>query len=54
MIEGISMGDNSISAVVAIRISVMRFINLYMLNSWQWTVGSGQKQPALICKLPTA
>ena len=32
MMEGISMGDRSISAIVAMSISVMRFINLYIVN----------------------
>ena len=29
--QGISMGDSKINAMVAIRISVMRFSNLYII-----------------------
>lgn len=57
--EGISMGDNNISAMVAISISVKRFNNLYISNSWLRAVGSGQKRLAVNlqtanCKLPAA
>ena len=46
IMEGISMGDNSISAIVAIGISIILLRNLYIVivGSWQLAVGSGQKQ----------
>ena len=52
------MGDKRINAMVAIRMSVIRFSNLYIFNSWQLVVGSGQELLAFNlqtanCKLPT-
>ena len=32
--QGISIGDNSVSAMIAMNISIMRFSNLYIVQCW--------------------